>query len=125
MLEFKKAVYLVLSTDGTLTGLTTIHERAKLDEPTPFVDLADSLEIDWSTKSFTGAEYLIRMHIFADTTDIVLQIAERIRTLLHRQELTVTGKNFVDMHHEDTEILIDKDETTLHGIVSFRALVQG
>ena len=125
MLEFKKAVFLVLNGDATLTSLTTIHEGARLDQALPFIDLADTLERDWSTKSFTGSEYMMKIHVFASTTDLVLQIAERIRDLLHRVDLVVTGKNFVETSHEDTEIFLDKDQTTIHGIVSFRSLLHG
>ena len=125
MLEFKKAIFAVLDGDATLTALTTIHEGPRLDQETPFINLADTLERDWSTKSYTGSEYLMKIHVFAATTDTVLQIIERIRTLLHRVELTVVGKNFVDLNHEDTEIFQDKDQTTMHGVVEFRALVHG
>jgi len=125
MLEFKKAVFLVLNGDATLTSLTTIHEGARLDQALPFIDLADTLERDWSSKSFTGSEYMMKIHVFAPTTDLVLQIAERIRDLLHRVDLVVVGKNFVETSHEDTEIFLDKDQTTIHGIVSFRSLLHG
>lgn len=125
MLEFKKAVFAVLNGDGTLTGLATIHDNAKLDEALPYIDLADISDRDWSTKSYTGSEYFPIIHVWASTSDLVIQIAERIRALLHRQDLTVVGENFVDFMHEDTDVFIDADETTLHGIVSFRALLHG
>lgn len=125
MLEFKKSVFAVLNGDATLLALTSIHDNAKLDEPLPYIDLANISERDWSTKSYTGSEYFPIIHVWASTSDLVIQISERIRTLLHRQDLTVTGENFVEMMHEDTDIFIDADETTLHGIVSFRALLHG
>ena len=122
MLEFKKAVFAVLNGDATLLALTTIHDSAKLDEDLPYIDLADISERDFSTKSFTGSEYFPVIHVWATTSDLVIQIAERVRALLHRQDLTVVGENFIDFMHEDTDIFIDSDETTIHGIVSFRAL---
>ena len=125
MLEFKKAVFAVLNADATLLALTSIHDNAKLDEALPFIDLANISERDWSTKSYTGSEYFPTIHVWAATSNLVIQIAERIRILLHRQDLTVPGQNFVEMIHEDTDIFIDSDETTLHGIVSFRALLHG
>lgn len=125
MLAFKKAVFAVLNGDGTLTALATIHDNAKLGESLPYVDLADISERDWSTKSYTGSEYFPIIHVWARTSDLVSQISERIRALLHRQELTVVGENFVDFMHEDTDIFIDADETTMHGVVSFRALTHG
>ena len=122
MLEYKKSVYAKLSGDSTLTSLATIHDHAKLDEDLPYVDLAGVTEQDWSTKTFTGSEYSATIHVWGATSNIVLQIIERIRTLLHRQPLTITGENFILMYHEDTNIFIDADEMTMHGVVSFRAL---
>lgn len=125
MLAFKKAVYAVLSGDGTLTGLATIHDMAKLNQDLPYIDLANVSERDSSSKIYTGSEYFPIIHVWAATSDEVLQIDERIRALLHRQELTIVGENFVDMTHIDTDIFIDTDNETMHGVVSFRALSHG
>ena len=125
MLEFKKAVFAVLNGDATLLALTSIHDTAKLDEALPYIDLANISERDWSTKSYTGSEYFPIIHVWAATSTLVIQIVKRIRTLLDRQDMTVAGENFVLMIHEDTDILRDPDETTIHGIISFRALVHG
>ena len=99
MLAFKKAVYAVLSSDSTLLALTTIHDMAKLNEDLPYIDIANVSERDFSSKIYTGSEYFPIIHVWATTSDIVLQIAERIRHLLHRQEFAVVGWYFVVRTH--------------------------
>lgn len=119
MKEMMTAIYSTLSGDGTLSGLATIHNSPKLDQALPYIDISDVYARDWSTKSYKGDEFLLRIHVWTAESLANYTITDRIEVLLHDTTIAVTGQNFVFPYHDDTRSFPDIDSDAIHGIASF------
>ena len=104
-LNIAAALFSRLSTDGTLTGdlatyggaTAVFTGRVPEASPRPYVFIHGLVANDPAdTKTTRGREIIAQIDAVADTspgasTIVIDRVAERIRALLHRFSLTVTG----------------------------------
>ena len=107
-MNLTEAIYDVLSGDGTLVGLLTTYgglpavfttDPAPGDAALPYIVSAGHVaDAAFDTKTTLGREVWrdVRCYAEADGSAVTVEeIAERVRTLLHRQTITVTGFGMV------------------------------
>ncbi len=99
-----QAIYDRLAGDGTLVALLNTYQGgpavfttdpAPGDAELPYIVTAgDAVDASWDTKTCLGRDIWRDIHCFAgaDGSAIVVeQMADRVRELLHRQTLTISG----------------------------------
>ncbi len=127
--ELQKTIYSTLSGDNTLTSTlgASVHDEVPQGTAYPFVQIGEDTAVDYSTKDETGAETTVVMHVWSRVAGSAQakNIMDRVHTLLHDSNLTVTGFNLVNMRMEFSDLIRDPDGLTRHGIMRFRAVILG
>jgi hypothetical protein len=127
--ELQKTIYSALSSDNTLTSTlgASVHDEVPQGTAYPFVQIGEDTAVDYSTKDETGAETTVVMHVWSRVAGSAQakNIMDRVHTLLHDSNLTVTGFNLVNMRMEFSDLIRDPDGLTRHGIMRFRAVILG
>lgn len=98
------ALYTLLVSDPTLTGLLAVYQDAPAiftTDPAPgdaalpyIVSAGEVAQVPMDTKTTRGRDLMRDVRCYAPATGsavLVEQIAERVRALLHRQPLTISG----------------------------------
>lgn len=129
--ELQQAIYSELSGDSELTS--TLGASVYDDVPDhqavtfPYVNIGEDTTLDYSTKDLVGSETTLNMHVWSRYrgSKEVKQIMDRVHSLLHDSNLTVTGRNFINLRAEFSDVLRDPDGITRHGVMRFRAVMLG
>ena len=93
----------------------------------PFITLGEETTIDYSTKTATGSETTINIHIWSQYkgSKQTKEIMDKVHDLLHDSNLSVTGFNLINLRFEYSDIMRDPDGITRHGVMRFRAIILG
>lgn len=125
--SFQQAVYQVLTGDSTLSALIdAVYDRAPQGSPFPYITLGEMDISDWSTKTSTGTEILLNIHIWSrsggrkETADI----SDRVYRLLHQASLSVSGQVLVQIRYLSSDIHLEDDGITYQGVMRFRSLLE-
>ena len=125
----QSAIYSRLNSDTTLTSTygAGIYDEVLQNATYPYVTLGEETTIDYSTKDVYGGETTINIHIWSQYKGAkeTKNIMDRIHDLLHDYNLTVTGFNLINLRFEFSDIMIDPDGKTRHGVMRFRAIILG
>lgn len=127
VLQLQKAVYTRLSGDSTLQGmLSGVFDFVPQEAEYPYATIGNVKAKDWSTISTAGIEAVLELEVFSRERGRkeALTILQRIRTLLHRANLSVTGHTLVDIAFVESEVEQQKDGLTFRGSITFKAHVQ-
>jgi hypothetical protein len=123
----QQSVYQRLSTDSTLLAMmSAVYDRPPQGSAFPYITLGEAAITDFSTKTSTGTEQILTLHIWSrggGRKESAL-IMERVYALLHQASLSVTGQALVLMRFLSSEILLENDGCTYHGIMRFRAVLE-
>ena len=107
-------------------GMPAVKDDVSATLPFPYVVVGEDTHIPWDTDDSTGAESTITLHIWSrqrgkkETQDI----QGLIYTALNRYEMAVSGYHLVTMEFEYSEVTLDPDGQTRHGISRFRTLIE-
>lgn len=130
-LEILTAYYAVLSTDTILVGLLggtigsdpKIYNHLPQDLPLPAVRVRWSEVNEWDKKDSAGFEGFFTVDSWCSTYGDkgLLSIADRIETLTHLQNLTLTTCQSLILRHErPLRTMLEPDGLTHHGVQVFR-----
>lgn len=134
--QIQKAIDAVLIADATLlamlgsgTSAGIVANPVQSNPVLPYITYGDPIAIDWGTKSKAGADTTIDLHVFSETGDPeeCANIIDRIHTLLHFANLTVSGNALVFIKWDDFSTIQTEstdERITYHGIIRFRAVTQ-
>ena len=123
----QQAVYGALTGDSTLmTLITGVFDRPPQGTAFPYITIGESNGSDWSSKTTVGMEHILPIYVWSREggRKQSAQIMERIHTILHQANLTVTGQTLVLMRFIASHILLEDDGWTYQGVMQFRALLQ-
>lgn len=123
----QKAIYQALTADAALMGLVTnVYDRPPQNSAFPYVTLGDATARDWSSKTTTGVEHTIALRVWGREggRKEASLIMERIHTLLHQANLSVTGHTLVMIRFVSSDITLENDGWTYQGAMRFQALLQ-
>ena len=108
-------------------GMPDVYDDAPQDSAAfPYVVLGEDTHVPWDTDDSTGAESTITLHIWSrqrgkkETKDI----QGLIYTALNRYEISVDDHHLVTMEFDYSDVLLDPDGLTRHGVARYRTLVE-
>ena len=127
----QQTIFSTLSGDSQLTS--TLGADVYDDVPDhisitfPYVQIGEDTATDYSTKDLVGSQTVINLHVWSRYrgSKETKQVMDRVHTLLHDSNLTVTGHNLVNLRFEFSDVLRDPDGVTRHGVMRFRAVMLG
>ena len=121
-------IYTALNVNAITTTLACgVYDEVIEGNTYPFITLGEETTIDYSTKTATGSETTINIHIWSQYkgSKQTKEIMDKIHDLLHDSNLSVTGFNLINLRFEFSDIMRDPDGITRHGVMRFRAIILG
>lgn len=123
-----------------LTGVTALMalvvgvydqppQEAQEDNPSaalfPYIVIGDDHAQPWDTDTETGFEIIITLHIWTRYAGRVLnkKIQNHIYNALHRQTLSVPGYQTLPPKFLGSDVFLDADGLSQHGVMTFQFLV--
>ncbi len=125
-LALQQSLYQTLTGDATLTALASgVFDRPPQSGAFPYVTLGDAAIKDRSTKTTTGSEQIVMLHVWSRDggRKEAATIMDRIYVLLHQANLTVTGQTLVMIRFTASSLTQENDGVTYNGAMQFRALL--
>lgn len=120
----QRCLYETLSGASDLTALLGgphIYNTPRKTGPLPCITLGQTVNLDWSTGAETGSEVTVHVWTSADSATEVHEVILALRALLDGRPLPLQDRDPASLNHEFTQVRIDPDGETLHGIVRYRA----
>jgi len=121
-------IYNALNVSAITTTLSCgVYDEVIEGNTYPFITLGEETTIDYSTKTATGSETTINIHIWSQYkgSKQTKEIMDKVHDLLHDSNLSVTGFNLINLRFEFSDIMRDPDGITRHGVMRFRAIILG
>ena len=123
----QQAIYQYLNADSILLGMAVaVYDRPVQGSAFPYITIGEAAITDWSTKTTTGTEQILSLHIWSRNggRKECATIMERVYALLHQSSLSVTGQTLVQIRFFSSEISLSDDGCTYQGMMRFRALLE-
>lgn len=121
--DYMVAVYSALNSTVGLTGIVT----EKLDDVTSFpkIWIEDGGIDDWSNKSDNGVSATLNLHIGSryNGTKEIRALMMLCHSVLHDADLTLSSGQCVLTQFVRSDIVIDSDGVTRHGVMRFNFLI--
>jgi len=121
-------IYNALNVSAITTTLSCgVYDEVIEGNTYPFITLGEETTIDYSTKTATGSETTVNIHIWSQYkgSKQTKEIMDKVHDLLHDSNLSVTGFNLINLRFEFSDIMRDPDGITRHGVMRFRAIILG
>jgi len=121
-------IYNALNVSAITTTLSCgVYDEVIEGNTYPFITLGEETTIDYSTKTATGSETTVNIHIWSQYkgSKQTKEIMDKVHDLLHDSNLSVTGFNLINLRFEYSDIMRDPDGITRHGVMRFRAIILG
>ena len=123
------AIYNTLTNDSNLTNTlgTSVYDDVPEGSSFPYIQIGQDTINEYGTKDLDGADTSLTLHIWSQYkgTMQTKNIMDRLHSLLHDSNISVTGFNLINLRFEFGDILRDPDGVTRHGIIRFRAIILG
>ena len=129
-LELQKGVRAALVANSSLTALVAarVYDEPPQNVTYPFVRFGDIQPRSMDTDGSTGADVTFNIEAYSQTTGRVeaTQIAEAVRTALHRQEgsVSLNGFNLIEMRCETYVVDRDREGRGHNANIIFTALME-
>jgi hypothetical protein len=129
-LELQKGVRATLVANSGVTALVVarVYDEPPQNVTYPFVRFGDIQPRSMDTDGSTGADVTFNIEAYSQTTGRVeaTQIAEAVRTALHRQEgsVSLTGFNLIEMRCETYVVDRDREGRGHNANIIFTALME-
>lgn len=96
------------------------------DDNFPYGTVGDAEATPWDTDDTLGAEVETTVHMWSryKGRKEVDEALDAIYGLLHRAALTVAGHRVVDCLFTFSDVFVEEDGITRHGIIRFRLTIQ-
>lgn len=131
--ELQGAIVAELKADTTLRTLignpVRLHQVVPKEPTFPYVTIGESQNVPDLAGCINGSEIFVTLHVFSRTEpDQGYAEAKRIiaalDNVLHDADLTLAENRCVLIERDGSRVFTDADNSTRHGVVSYRALVE-
>jgi len=129
--ETQKTIYESLTSDATLMALITgVYDGAggvPQNNLYPYVTIGEGAMTDRSNHTTRGFGSDLTIHVWYQEQGRgrkqVQNIQAEIDRILHAQNICIDGWNIISLRAVFTDVIIDIDNVTLHGIQKFNLLI--
>lgn len=127
-LELQKQVYSKLTGNAPLMAkLSGVFDFVPQTQAYPFVQIGEAEFSPWNTKTFNGFDGSLTINLWhrpgsrgrAPLHDIMHDIYD----LLHNAAVSITGVTVVLLQFEISNIIVDPDSVTYHGVQRFHVIM--
>ena len=125
-LALQQTVFDALDDDSTLQSkISDVYDFVPTGTAYPYVVIGEDTLTNNGTKTIDSNEHTIMVHTWSRYRGRkeVKDIMARIYELLNNSSLTVSGASLVNAKAEFSDIIIDQDGITKHGVQRFRFVV--
>ena len=122
----QEAIFSRLNGDSTLGDLITgVFDGVPDDTALPVVVIGPSTTSDDGSKTLDARDYIFNVDVFSDYRGMkeAKNILQRVYTLLHEVDVSVSGANLIDLRCEFSSEVLENDGVTRHGVMRFRAFI--
>ena len=122
----QEAIFSRLNGDSTLGDLITgVFDGVPDDTALPIVVIGSSTTSDDGSKTLDARDYIFNVDVFSDYRGMkeTKNILQRVYTLLHEVDVSVSGANLIDLRCEFSSEVLENDGVTRHGVMRFRAFI--
>lgn len=93
----------------------------------PYITIGDDNAVEWDTDTELGAEITLSIHVWSRFRgrSQAKEIQSAIYKALHRAKLTIACYNNVGIEFRASEIFLDSDGKTRHGVQTFTITIEG
>ena len=126
--QLQQTIFSALNVNAITTTLGCgVFDDVPSDQSYPFISLGEDNAVDYDTKTLAGGEITQEIHIWSQYkgSKECKQIMDKVHDLLHDSSLGVSGFNLINLRFEFSDIMIDPDGVTRHGVMRFRAIILG
>jgi len=128
--ELQKAIFEALDGDAALTlalGGQRVFDHAPANVAFPYVTFGRTSIYDWSTGTESGIEQLFTLHVWskAKGKQEALRIMDLVQARLAQAPLELADHHLVNLRQEFSEVRYDEDQTVHHGLLRYRAVIEG
>jgi len=112
---------------STFGGLPAVFTHTPQDfNGYPYIVVSDILLNGDDNDADLGFEGVINIHTWSDKRDLLYvgNLQKAIYDALHHVDIPMTGYTTVELHQEYSNILLDPDGITMHGIQRYRIILQ-
>lgn len=125
--ELQKAIFSILDGDGTLSGLVSgVYDHVAENTDFPYVSIGECVAGDWSFVTTSGLSAAVAIHVWSrgGGRKESLNILARVYDLLHEAAPSVEGYAVIMFRFASSEVLLETDGITYHGIINFKVLLE-
>ena len=107
-------------------GAAGVLDDVEAGTPYPYISLGEATGRRWDTKTEDGMDQQVTVHIWSQYRGLkqAKEIMAAVVGALDGQGLTVTGHDLVEIRLEFSQVLLDPDGLTRHGVQRFRVLTE-
>ena len=123
----QSAIYQVLTDNTDLMAIISgVFDRPPQGTLYPYITLGDMTGADWSTKTTSGMEYNIPLHIWSRQGGRMeaATIMEVLYGCLHQANFSVVNQSLVSIRFFSSDIVLENDGYTYQGIMKFIAYLE-
>lgn len=121
----QEAVYDALVADAALTALMTgVYDHVPSTATLPYVTLGPASATDWSAGSFDGQDHDLTIDVWTAGPGHgeAKRIMAAVYGALHDRDLGIADAALVLLRYRFSDVFVDADGETIHGVLRFRAL---
>lgn len=127
-IKIQKRLFEIFTGDAQLTSLlaspTSIYDFVPQECPYPFISIGEIKSKDRGSHTTDGFDTDLFIDVWDQNTGRkrVHDIMSRIDDLLHNVQWNIEGQREVSLRRSTSNILVDIDSVTYHGIASYKIL---
>lgn len=105
---------------------TPVYDDVPRNAAFPYVVVGEDTHVPFDTDDSLGSESTVTIHVWSRYRGKkeAKQIQGEIYDALTRQELTVEDHDLITIEFEYSDVVLDPDAQTRHGVQRFRAVVE-
>jgi len=124
----RRRIYSVLNTGASSTVYDHVpfEPEGAPDDAFPYITIGEAEATPFDNDSTRGAYVDATVHAWSryKGRKEVDEALDEIYGLLHRASLSAAGYNFVDCLFEFSDVFVEQDGQTRHGVIRFRLTIQ-
>jgi hypothetical protein len=132
LLQQKIYELLAADTGSSPAGVSTLVTARIFDfvpdnSAFPFVTIGEMRPGEWGSHTGDGIDGTVVLHVFSQSAGRkeVMTVMNRIYQVLHNIDLQITGFPTICFREESSEVILDPDGKTHHGVLQYRCILGG